>query len=310
MGQTTIRLQLYYNNGGAGDYIAWTPAIQYLIENYEHTGGYIVAPKFFYPLAKLWLGKYAPRFAVRDELRRDMPYLCPDLGQPNANGFHMMDIGFMKYLNLPVQSGYDVYPSINGDEVCLKKFKLPENYIVLTPGSTARNKEMPPSTHNAIIKWALDRGWTPVVLGKRQVEIKYQASFSNEIEYSKCLDLRDRTDLVEAACILANARVVTGLDNGLTNLAGCSMVPLVLAFTISDLQLPRRRAGAKTITIGQPSSLACRYCSKNMRFTFKMDDRGRRTESRTTECYTGTYECTQNITGEEMIHAIEKILSE
>jgi ADP-heptose:LPS heptosyltransferase len=244
---------------------------------------------------------------VRDELRRDLPMLQPILSQPNANGHHMLDIGFMKYVNLPTPASYNCYPVINGDEVDLRKYRLPEKYIVLTPGATAPNKEMMSETHNAIIEWTLARGWTPVVMGKRVVEIAYQPSFSKEIRYDKCLDLRDKTDTLEAACILANAQAVTGLDNGLTNLAACSMVPIVLAFTISDIQVPRRRDGAKTVVIGQPESLACRYCSRTMRFTKQLDDKGKWIEARTTGCITGTLECLKNITPERMTGGLDEI---
>lgn len=224
--------------------------------------------------------------------------LQPTTVQPNANGFHMIEVGFIHYANKQVPRGWFKYPEIRGDETDCKKFNLPTRYIVLTPGATSPNKELPAETHNAIAQWGIDNGITPVWMGKRQVDIAYQAAFSEDIRYDLGIDLRDKTDTLEAACVLANATVVTGLDNGLTNLAACSTVPIVLGLTISRLQIPPRRDNAPLILIEPPEDLACRYCSNQIRFV---------ENDSTLRCHTNTFECTKSMTKDKWIQALESL---
>ncbi len=290
-------MQFVFGNCGLGDMIAWTTAIQWTIENHPHIQGKVIVPPFFSPLAKNWFKKYEPRFAVRNELVPGLGFLQPTAVQPNANGFHMIEVGFIHYCNKRVPPGWFKYPEIRGDETDCGKFKLPEKYIVLTPGATAPNKELPAQTQNEIIDWSLEHGITPVFMGKRQVDIAYQAKFSNEIHYHKGIDLRDKTDVLQAACILANAWAVTGLDSGLTNLAACSKVPIVLGLTISNIQIPPRPE--RLFIIEPPEYLACRYCSNQIRFV---------EGDSTLRCYTGTFECTRSLTGAKYISALESIL--
>lgn len=269
---------------GVGDCIAWTTAVQWTIENYPNHYGYIVVPKFFVPLAKTWFRKYAPRFVVRDHVTPGIGMLVIPGGAPNANGFHMIEVGFMFFCNRQVPEGWFKYPYIKGDEIKQQKmsrFRLPKDYVVFTPGATAPNKSMRPDCINAMIDVCLERGLKPVFLGKKQVEIAYQAEFNHEINYKAGINLIDHTDLLEAAVIMANARAVTGLDSGLTNLAACSDVPLLLGLTISDLQIPPRPDGGLTVLVEPPLDLWCRYCSKNLRFTDK----------KTTQCYTERLDC-------------------
>jgi ADP-heptose:LPS heptosyltransferase len=278
------RFGFVYNCGGIGDYIHWTTAIRYAIETYPHTSGYIVTPPYFEDLARLWLTKYSDRFEilVSEEFDKDprlegIPLLAPVRNQyANASGFHLFALGYIYYNQISyIPAGYDTLPRIEGDEAPLEHFSLPESYVVVTTEATAENRRLPARVVNEITKSLIATGITPVFLGKKELAADYKSDSNEGISLRGVLDLREKTSLREAACVLARAKAVVGLDNGLIHLACCSDVPVLAVFTTVDpgTRIPKRKDGAKTVILTPDESLACRFCQTRVRFVFGFDSK-------------------------------------
>lgn len=297
-------IQFVFRLGGIGDFIYWTMAIKWAIENHPWIQGKIIVPEVLLPLMKVWFKEYEPRFSVRTQVIKGLPMITPKPGNPNACGFHLLDMGFMYFCNQGVPSGWRRMPEINGDEVDISRYRLPEKYVVLTTGATARNREMRHDAVNEVARWVLDQGMTPVFLGKRVIDVSnnHTCKFSGLIDYKLGMDLREKTSTLEAACIMAHAKAVVGLDNGLLHLAACSMVPIVFAVTIAEVKYrePYRREGARTAMITPPESVECQGCMSKFRY-LKDDDDARK-------CYFDTYDCTKSLTGEVFIEALKRLL--
>lgn len=301
-----------FHYAGMGDYIQWTTAVQWMIENHEHYHGYIYAQDFFYLLAKEWFKKYAPRFEVRSfkhlkEIADKHPhhsYISPDAFQMiNSCGFHLLDLGFHYYANLDyIPEGWKKIPEIRGDETDISKFNLPKKYCVITTESTSRARTLKSEAINGISKWAVSKGITPVFLGKKDILDEYQSKSVEGVSTEGVLDLRERTNILEAACILAKSQFVVGLDNGLLHLAACSTVPVIWGFTTVDHghRVPPRREGAKNAVVVPYKELSCRYCQSHVRAFLGWDYR---------KCLYGDYVCIDMMTADRFIKCIEAVLT-
>lgn len=303
------RICFVYNAGGIGDYIYWTQAIRHAIESQPHIYGYISAPGFFVDLARLWLGDLRDRFKVKEHVKweteewtKSTPCVVPDGRQyANALGFHLHQLGFIYYSQINyIPKGYEHPPEIRGDEFHVEH-PLPEDYAVITPYATHDNRRMSAEAINDLTTYVLGRGLTPVFLGKAYMAPDHKAKTSEAINLEGVIDLTEKTSLREAAVIMARAKAVIGLDNGLLHLACCSRVPVVFAFTTVEprLRLPKRREGAKTITLTPPKELGCRFCSSHGRFVIGHDY---------ADCLYRDNLCTKLITGPDLIRAYEELM--
>lgn len=281
------KVALVYNSGGIGDFIHWTTAIKFAIDSNPHLYGNILAPTFFLPLAKLWLDGYSDRFVVveykgdwADEpCTEDSACIVPGREQlANAAGFHLFALGFIYYNQMSrIPAGYETIPRVSGNETSIEHFGLPEKYAVITTNATADNRRLKGHQVNDLISYVKRKGLTPVILGKNSMADDYVSKDPEGIRTHGCIDLREETDLIEAACILAKAKFVIGLDNGLLHLAACSDVPVVMIFTSVDPGTripPRAESAGKTLAIAPDEKLACRFCNTNMRYIIGFDFKG------------------------------------
>jgi len=308
------RFLLLYNAGGIGDYIHWTRPIQWICENVSHAEGTILSPPYFAELAEHWLGKYSPRWKV--ESRPDVTeneifknwngaIRAPDSRQlANACGFHLTQLGWIYYPGMDhVPKGWEGLPRIEGDEADLSAFGLPADYAVLTTNATSAVRRLSNSAAQGILSAMREKGQTPVLLGKKDLGcIDYGSKEIEGLDLTGCIDLRERTTLLEAACVMARARYVAGLDNGLLHLACCSDVPVIFAFTTVDPRhrVPQRRVGTKTVTIVPPEDLKCRFCQSQMRFLVGHNF---------STCIYGDAACCELLGAEPFRSAVEKILA-
>jgi ADP-heptose:LPS heptosyltransferase len=306
------KVAFIYNAGGLGDWINWTTAIRYAIEVHPHLEGYVITRPHFAELADLWLGSYAPRFEVRTETVhdyfdldyiQDLRVLIPDQRQyANTCGVNIFKLGFIYYNQTEkIPDGWNVLPYISGDEVDLSAFSLPKNYAVITPYATADNKRLEADALNQLSAWLPSVGITPVFLGKSEVTTDHRGAPPRTLNRNLGLDLTEKTSLVEAACIMANARFVLGADNGLLHLAACSKVPVIAAFTTVEprMTVPPRRRDAKTLILTPPDSLKCRFCQNKMRHVYGHNFK---------YCLYDDNECTKAFTGSVLIESARKVI--
>lgn len=310
---SSTKVALVLNSGGIGDYINWTPAIRYVIDSNPHIHGYVVTPPYFADLAFLWLEHYSPRFKViiapdftRDSRLTGIPCVAPDVRQyANASGFHLFELGFFYYnQHRFIAPGYSTIPEIRGDEADLTEFNLPENFAVLTVNATHDNRRIPSSVINGLSLHLISLGITPVLLGKHFLAAGYSGNPDGGIETPEgVIDLREKTILREAACIMGKAKFTFGVDNGLLHLASCTGAPVISYYTTMDPQLrvPPRRKGAKTIVITPGPQLSCRFCNANMRFIIGHDFK---------HCLYKDDLCVKSIKPDDIIPIIDRFLAE
>lgn len=305
-------LAFIFNAGGIGDYIHYTTAIRYAIKKGTHLYGKIVSPSYFADLAHLWFDDYDPRFTVHvsdapdfTAIGReigDMPVFGPGREQlVNACNHHLFSLGFYYYAQEDkIPSEWKILPEIRGDEADLSSFNLPEKYVVLTPNATADNRRMTAECFNGLIKHFLSEGTPVVILGKNNVTVNYFSVANKGIDLTGTIDLREKTSLRQAACIMARSKLVLGMDSGLLHLAACSDVPIVWIFTSVDprLRIPPRKVGSVNTVITPPDNFSCRFCNTNMKYVVGFDFKN---------CIYGDNECVKMLKADYIISVLNEI---
>lgn len=268
----------FLSQGGLGDYICQMPVFEFLAEQHPHIHGRIFCNSPFDAVAKHIMNKYghwtihqtkdAQKVMKEGEMMFDpLTYRK----YVSACGAHLMDAGFMYYANQQrAVDGYRRMPDMKGLD---HPYELPEKYIVLTPGATAKARTMPAKAFNQLTDFVLDLGVTPVFLGKKDFakagpKSDYFARIDPEYDFSKGIDLTEKTTLLEAVSIMEKAKCVVGLDNGLLHFAGCTDVPIVFGHTVTTVEHREiRRSKGMTLNISvNNQSLPCTGCQSNMRF--------------------------------------------
>ena len=299
-------------DGGLGDMIGYLVAADYNIRNYPHVQFHVWVPDFLLDLAKHVLPKGSlvrPFSKAKHKYNEKLPgittawtsFHTPMRTHPVDYGFHMLTD---KHI-------YDIsqknYLQIRPDEIDLNRFKLPKKYVVICSAAAAKVKEMPINTFNSIVDYTLQKGYQPVFLGKRVSEtgvegLKITAD-PIEADYSKGIDLLDKTNLLEAAAIMSKARCVIGMDGGLIHLAGMTMAPIIAGYTFAD---PEHLMPIRYDFIGYnvhpivPDENKCRFCQTNSNFVFGIDFR---------DCFKNKdYECQKDMTAKKFIEKMDKVL--
>jgi hypothetical protein len=160
---------------------------------------------------------------------------------------------------------------------------IAEKYVALTTNGVFPNRTMRPALMKALLEGLLERGLKPVILGKSDASVPMltcneriavkSKSFVDELPelLAQCIDLREKTGVLEARDILGHAEAVIGIDGGLLHLAGTTDVPIVYGLTIVAA---RHRGITRHDTYNWrlkhivPRELACSGCQSNWTLVF------------------------------------------
>lgn len=268
-GNTRMKVGFYFTWGGIGDFIMYAPGVKFAMDANKHLFGYIFTPPFFYDLAKHWFGEiYDGRFQLiqtndprADKRFKDVFIIGPNEYQlANSHVIHPHHLGFVYYSQSAViPKEYNRLLPINGDERDLSKYNLPERYAVMPVMATSKIREMKVSIANDTKDYLLSLGITPVYIGKKSMTKRYEA-WSRDVSTEGVIDLREQTDLVEAAAIMANAQLVLGMDCGMLHLANCSNVSTIWLFTSVNPDLRLVERDGLTISVIPHE---CRFCESD-----------------------------------------------
>ncbi len=278
------RVVFIFVHGGLGDYINFMSAVLWAAKENPQLIGHITVKQPFRDVAEFLMKPY-PNWSVHDhEYLKDIQekydkvlihYPKKEHQLINATGAHLMDLGFMYYAQMSKPpEGFGYLPEISYDG----PWKWPElrerPYAVFTPGSTARARVIYGRYFNDLVAYTLSRGITPVFLGKKDFvvgtakEIGYNAKFQDDYDFSKGIDLTEKTTLLEATQIMSKACFVLGLDNGLLHFAGTTTTPIIFGHNVATVahREIRRRSG-QTINVHlEESGLPCISCQSRMRY--------------------------------------------
>lgn len=312
-------IQFLFDDGGLGDNICRMSAVKYVRDHYKHVQLYVYVPDYFLELARHLVP--GPRVTIRSYGKDKDLWVKAYASRRTTNDHHttmkthLVDHTFHVLADKAVEVEHKNYCRLRLNRIDVEDFALPEKYIIITTGFTADVREMLPEVVNKLSDYVISKGYTPVYLGSKKAIVgrpevpNIEGVFKSEIDYSKGLDLIDKTSLLEAGKIISNAKCLIGMDNGLMHLAGCTDIPIVGGFTTVEpkFRMPYRHdeLGWNFYPVVPDVSLKCRFCQSNWEFVYDHDFRScwYKEQKLDTEI-----KCVKMLTAEKYIVELEKIL--
>lgn len=302
---------LLLHQGGLGDLISHLPAIKYTLDNHPQIFVHLWIHDYGVPLCKKAFQDY-PNIIIRGLSEADKKYK-PNLyaRSPYAHKIsnlsaHLVDHGFYTIVHRTVEDKYKNYIQI--EPIDVSHFNLPPKYIVITTGFTSETREWIPESVDGVTDYVIKKGYTPVYIGKSYTHSYGQFGITGNFkaDYSRGINLIDKTNLFEAHSIMDGSACTLGLDNGLIHLAAMGKAKLVIGFTTVDPlhRLPYRDGiMGKDCYVVTPTKeeLACIHCQSNMTFAD--------TKHCFTKCFYKDYKCLQLMTADRWIEQIKTALA-
>ncbi len=156
-------------------------------------------------------------------------------------------------------------------------------YVVFPVGATSDNKLFRASVMTPILEWVLENGYTPVIVGTKTshtqaemggklepITIREQTDLVPKAVFDKCIDMREKTTLLELRDLLGHAAAVVGVDGGTLHLAGTTDVPIIYASGTTlpkHRYIPRRGDAQYRVRYVGPRDLQCAGCQSNWTMT-------------------------------------------
>lgn len=293
------RVRFVGGNGGMGDMICYLPCLDWIQRTQHQLIPEFICHEFFKPIAERALKGFKVFSFNEIDKKEEVPTKFAISENINACGFNMVDLAFSHYANLQhPPEGEGLYPQLDVSDITYSK--LPKKYAVMTPGATTDSRSMPVPVFNEIKNHILSLGLTPVFLGKTVIEANHIARFL-DYDFTGGVDLRDRTNLLEALKIINGSRFIVGLDNGLLHLAAMGTAPIVFGYNIAspEHRQPRRKDGI-IINVTPPPQLNCRFCQSKMRFLMNAHE--------FKNCLYGDLKCLELMPGSLYIKAIDAVM--
>lgn len=316
-------VNLLFDDGGLGDNIARLSVVKYIRDTYKHVILHVYVPDYFLDLAK-HLVPYVNfyNFSV-GKTNWNKNFACKKTSNDHHTNMktHLVDNAFHILSDSSVDIKHKEYVKLRPKKIDITKFNLPKNYVILTTGFTANVRELRASIVNELATYIIKKGCTPVFLGSKTAKVGAESigahtdvrditgNFNKEIDYTKGIDLINKTSLLEAAKIISNSKALVGLDNGLMHVAGTTEVPIIGAYTTveSKYRLPYRHGclGWNCYVIEPPESLKCRFCQSNWEFVYNHDYRNCYYKEKG---YDTEIQCVKSLNSIKFIEQLEKVL--
>lgn len=302
-------MNVMMHNAGLGDNLAALMAVNYICHNFPWVIPHIWIPDYMVNFAKHLLPKGQIIRGYSQMKHKGNPNLPGTVNKWSPHTpmrTHPLDHAFHTMVDLTPSPEWKNYLQIDPSQINIKRFKLPEKYVVMSPGATTKVKELPVKCFNDIVDYATSKGYTPVFLGKKEVVAGENlaaigATFA-EYDLSKGINLIEQTTLLESAAIIAGSRAIIGMEGGLTHLAGFTDTNIIAAYTFVDPRViaPYRNNSRdyKFQAVTPPKDLGCRFCQTNVNFVFDVDYR---------DCFYRDFKC-KEFTIEDFKPAMDKVL--
>lgn len=290
-----------FNDEGMGGYINYTAVTTWLARKCPFIEGRVWCEQFLVPLLKDIHAPY-PNWQVLPSNQRVQlagqhrgPTIGPLLAHngvaakreyTTAIGTHPIDVGSGYYMSTGRAPDDMLLPVLDyplemvtkkkcGDYDLQLKFKslAPKKYVVFTAGGTVPIRTMNGEHLNPLIDFVIEKGLTPVFLGKKDIlaDGKATTKWIDDCAYDKGIDFRDQTTVKEAAAIMQHAACTVGLDGGLLHLA-CIMKDsrVVFGYNITSVEhrRPRRNHGLDIAVYLTDDELACSGCQSKWKDMF------------------------------------------
>lgn len=310
---TPKTVNLVLMNGGVGDHIGGSLiAINYMVKRYPWITFLIWMPDFLVDFAKNVLPSHVSIAGYSgmecNGYDRDLPTKTTEWdGITSPMKIHQVDYAFLKLCDELPDDTLKNSLKVNLLPIRIKQFNLPNKYVVITTGYTAEVREFSADSVYTLISYVKSKGYTPVFLGQEQTATGaahiIQGTFNQGDNYKLGINLCNRTTLLEAAKIMAGAKAVIGVDNGLLHLAACTDTAIIAGYTTvkPEARVPYRMGmkGTAWYPVVPGEDLACRFCQSNTNFLYDVSY---------TACFEKDLRCVKQMTAEKFILHLSKIL--
>jgi ADP-heptose:LPS heptosyltransferase len=203
------------------------------------------------------------------------------------NRVHMVDYAFNFLIDAQpenmAQRSYPVLAPIGELADCADKsigqMLKGERYVVFPIGATSDNKLFKASLMAPIMEWCLENSYQPVIVGTKTSHTMVEAQgdlapivLRDELDklpdgmIHRCIDLREKTTLLELRDVCGHAKAVVGVDGGTLHIAGTTDTNIVYGLTTT---LPKHRYIARfgepeyKVKYVVPRNLECAGCQSN-----------------------------------------------
>lgn len=307
-----VAINVLLAEGGMGDILCYLVTANYIVKELTYIDPYIWVPDYLLEFAKNVLPENTKVYNYTTASKR---YNNKLIGiSTNWSGQHtpmrIHPIDFANHVlidsDLPIEKKN--YLKFDDSKVDISKFELPKKYVTISVGSTANTKELPTTTLNQIVDYVIEKGYTPVFIGKSLTlpgageEMKAKIA---DIDYTRGINLVDKTSIIESTAIIARAKAFVGMEGGLTHLAGFTDVKIVAGYSFvdPDIMMPIRnnKIGYNVFPVVPEESLGCRYCQSNMSLMYEHNFK---------TCFYKDYVCLKQLTIEKWKEQINNALKE
>ncbi len=318
------KVNFVMNHGALGDVVSSLPAVIHARRLHQPAMKMFVwVPPWQMDLVRVLLAPYG-EFEVCDfdKLEKQGRKRDPEkngrivlnssaYGQTSRNRVDMVDFAFGTLLDARPEYDEDRnYPT----NAPLGSTGIVEPYVVVPVGATSGNKEFHAAVMEPILQWLLAAGYLPIIVGASKTHVQavtdhglealtITAHFDELPENLRvqCIDMRDKTTLLELRDLCGHANAVVGLDGGTLHLAATTDVPIVYGCThIDPVHRSITRFGERDYRLEfvTPKNLACAGCQSNWTLMFKHDFRF---------CAYGDNLCTKVLDPKAFIDALRKL---
>lgn len=311
--QNITHVNYVFDDLGMGDAIAALPALKYVYDFHQHVIMHLWIPDFFIQIVERSLPVDKKRVIIRPlslfHKKWNKEYLTRSFKIFNGIQLatHPVDVAFFNFLNRQIDNSHKNYLSFDVSDQDITKFNLPKDYAIITVCYTTDVRQMLPEYINQIAVFLNEKGITPVFLGQEAsyngIDHVIKGKVAEEIDFTKGINLVNRTTLLESKAIIEKAKCVVGLDNGLIHLAGtCNDVPIVVGYTTAD---PLTRMPYRSGVLGHnvyavvPPNLDCRFCQTQMNLTLRHNF---------VNCFYGDKQCVYDLKANLYIEKLKEIL--
>lgn len=299
-------LVISFEDGGLGDHICRLTPLKYIIDKYPFVKLTVCCPEFFKEFGKKAIPEI--NWVAYDEA--DNIYASQPIIRAGSNNgvtslrTHLVDHAFSIIVDEQPSIEHKNYIKLFPEK---PDFDLSKNYVILTTGHTVKVREFKPSVINQIIDYLKTKEYEIIFLGNEKTKsdrkFSIEGKFSEEINYSKGIDLRNKTTLLEAQAIITYSRCIIGVDNGLLHLAGTTNTPIVAGYTTvaPEHRMPIRfdKLGWGVFPVIPKEDLKCRFCQSQMNYVYDHDFRN---------CYYKDLACIKQQNFEDFKLQIDKAL--
>ena len=305
----TVNLLLL--DGGVGDHIASLVAVDYAIKRYPFITFLTWVPNYLLDLARHLI----PNANIRNftDLQTQYDHNLPTKttkwdGITSSMKIHLLDYAFLKLLDENPSIEHKNYLKIRPDEIPVTH-SLPDKYVVVTAGYTAKAREFPAHHVNKVVRFVKSKGYEAVFLGQTKTDTgikhKIEGNFDQHLNLKLGINLINETTLLEAAKIMHHAKAVVGVDNGLLHVAGCTNTAIVGGFTSvsPEIRMPVRNniLGYNFYPIVPEPSIGCCQCQEKTNFLYGHDYRS---------CIYDDRKCVEAMSSDKFIAKLDQLLYE